>query len=176
MEGFDFGNSPLEVTPERFRDRRLFISTTNGTRSLTRIQQAKTVIAAALVNRQAVVDFLKREQPETVWIVGSGWEGSYALEDSVCAGAIAAPLQSQIQLGNDEMLAAIALYQHWEHNLYGLLCQASHGQRLLRLKCEADLDYCSRVDILQVLPKQGEPGVLMSAPLASAVPQETSVA
>nr|AZB71863.1 2-phosphosulfolactate phosphatase family protein [Synechococcus elongatus PCC 11801] len=176
VEGFDFGNSPLEVTPERFRDRRLFISTTNGTRSLTRIQQAKTVIAAALVNRQAVVDFLKQEQPETVWIVGSGWEGSYALEDSVCAGAIAAPLQSQIQLGNDEMLAAIALYQRWEHNLYGLLCQASHGQRLLRLKCEADLDYCSRVDILQVLPKQREPGVLMAAPRASTVQAQTSVA
>lgn len=176
VEGFDFGNSPLAVTPELFRDRRLFISTTNGTRSLQRIQQAKTVLAAALINRQAVVDFLQQEQPETVWIVGSGWEGSYALEDSVCAGAIAAPLQAQISIGNDEMLAAIALYQRWENNLYGLLCQASHGQRLLRLQCEADLDYCSRVDILQVLPKQREPGVLMAASLSSTVQPETSVA
>lgn len=176
VEGFDFGNSPLEVTPERFRDRRLFISTTNGTRSLHRIQQAKTVLAAALVNRQSVVDFLVQEQPETVWIVGSGWEGSYALEDSVCAGAIATPLQNQIEIGNDEMLAAIALYQQWQHDLHGLLCQASHGQRLLRLNCTADLQYCSSLDSLKVLPKQQEPGVLVAATRACQAQPVTSYA
>jgi 2-phosphosulfolactate phosphatase len=34
VTGFDLGNSPREYTPERVRDQRIFMSTTNGTRTL----------------------------------------------------------------------------------------------------------------------------------------------
>jgi 2-phosphosulfolactate phosphatase len=62
--------------------------------------------------------------------------------------------------GNDEVISAIALYSQWEDNLLGLLHQASHGQRLLRMECDEDLKYCSQTDILDVLPTQQELGVL----------------
>ena len=168
VAGFELGNSPLDCTPELVQGRRLFISTTNGTRALQRVQDAPIVLAAALINRAAVVKFLLEKQPETVWIVGSGWEGSFSLEDTVCAGAIAHSLVQHSQLsqyelaGNDEVISAIALYSQWENNLLGLLHQASHGQRLLRLECDEDLKYCSQTDILDVLPIQQEPGVLKS--------------
>ena len=166
VAGFELGNSPLDCTPELVQGRRLFISTTNGTRALQRVQDSPNLLAAALINRAAVVQFLQELQPETVWIVGSGWEGSFSLEDTVCAGAIAHSLLQQTQLspeelaGNDEVISAIALYSQWQDNLLGLLHQASHGQRLLRLDCLDDLKYCSQTDILDVLPMQHEPGVL----------------
>ncbi|BAY99496.1 2-phosphosulfolactate phosphatase [Tolypothrix tenuis PCC 7101] len=168
VAGFELGNSPLDCTPELVQGRRLFISTTNGTRALKRIQDAPTVIAAALINRAAVVKFLLEKQPETVWIVGSGWEGSFSLEDTVCAGAIAHSIVQHTQLspddiaGNDEAISAIALYSQWQDNLLGLLQHASHGKRLLRLDCYEDLKYCSQTDILDVLPIQQELGVLKS--------------
>ena len=168
VAGFELGNSPLDCTPELVQGRRLFISTTNGTRALQRIQNSPNVLAAALINRAAVVQFLQELQPETVWIVGSGWEGSFSLEDTVCAGAIAHSLLQQTTLslkelaGNDEVISAIALYSQWQDNLLGLLHQASHGQRLLRLECQEDLKYCSQTDILDVLPIQHETGVLKS--------------
>ncbi|MBN3899019.1 MAG: 2-phosphosulfolactate phosphatase family protein [Nostoc sp. NOS(2021)] len=168
VAGFELGNSPLDCTPELVQGRRLFISTTNGTRALQRIQDSPNVLAAALINRAAVVQFLQELQPETVWIVGSGWEGSFSLEDTVCAGAIAHSLLQQTTLsaeelaGNDEVISAIALYSQWQDNLLGLLHQASHGQRLLRLDCQEDLKYCSQTDILDVLPIQQETGVLKS--------------
>jgi 2-phosphosulfolactate phosphatase len=168
VAGFELGNSPLDCTPELVAGKRLFISTTNGTRALQRIQNAPIVLAAALINRAAVVKFLLEKQPETVWIVGSGWEGSYSLEDTVCAGAIAHSIVQQSSYaqqeisGNDEVVSAIALYCQWEDNLPGLLHQASHGQRLLRLECFEDLKYCSQTDILDILPIQTEPGVLKS--------------
>jgi 2-phosphosulfolactate phosphatase len=167
VEGCDLGNSPLDCTPERVKDCRLFISTTNGTRALQRIESAPSVLAAALINRQAVVNYLLETNPETVWIVSSGWEGSYSLEDTVCAGAIADGLlaRSNISLkelaGNDEAIAALALYRHWQDDLVGLMHHASHGQRLLRLNCHEDLKYCSQTDILEVVPRQKEPGVLV---------------
>jgi 2-phosphosulfolactate phosphatase len=168
VAGFELGNSPLDCTAELVAGRRLFISTTNGTRALKRIQNAPIVLAAALINRASVVKFLLEKQPETVWIVGSGWEGSYSLEDTVCAGAIAHSIWQQTNCslteisGNDEAIGAIALYSQWQNDLLGLLHQASHGQRLLGLECLEDLKYCSQIDTLDILPIQQKPGVLKS--------------
>ena len=167
VSGCDLGNSPLDCTPELVQGRRLFITTTNGTRALQRIEAAPTVLAAALVNRKAVVQYVLSQSPESVWIVGSGWEGSFSLEDTACAGAIAHSLLTQLNCpldelaGNDEVIGAIALYRQWQDNLLELFHHASHGKRLLRLDCHEDLKYCSQTDILDVLPIQREPGVLV---------------
>lgn len=166
VEGFDLGNSPLDCTKERVTGRRLFISTTNGTRALQRIESAPAVLAAAFVNRAAAVQYVLAKQPKIVWIVGSGWEGSYSLEDTACAGAIAHSLLQKTNLpleelaGDDEVVAAIALYEQWQDKLVELFHQASHGKRLLRLGCHEDLKYCAQMDILDALPIQTEPGVL----------------
>jgi 2-phosphosulfolactate phosphatase len=167
VEGCDLGNSPLDCTPELMKDKRLFITTTNGTRALQKIQSAPTVLAAALINRQTVVNHLLHHQPEQVAIVGAGWEGSFALEDTVCAGAIIHHLMTHLNCsldnlaGNDEVTGAVTLYQQWQDNLIGLFHLASHGQRLLRLDCQDDLKFCSQLDILDVLPTQREIGVLV---------------
>jgi len=168
VKGFDLGNSPLACTPEIVKDKRLFLTTTNGTRALQRVAKSPQVIAAAQINRQAAVNYLLETQPETVWMVGSGWQGDYSVEDTACAGAIAQLIFQQSDLspidlfGNDEVIGAIALYEQWKDNLLNVFRQCSHGQRLLRLDGDADLKYCSQSDILNVLPIQKEPGVLVS--------------
>jgi len=174
LDNFDLGNSPLDCTPELVQGKRLFLSTTNGTRCLERISTAKVVMAAALVNRHVVVDYLLEQRPEVVWIAGSGWEGSYSLEDTVCAGAIAHSLIQRLEqlgehtledtLGNDEVMGAIALYRQWSDQLLSLMSHASHGKRLLRLDCHDDLKFCAQTDVLDILPCQREVGVLVSHP------------
>lgn len=172
VEGCDMGNSPLDCTPEKVQGKRLFISTTNGTRSLQRVQDAPVVLAGALINRKTIVQYLLTQQPETVWILGSGWEGSYSLEDTVCAGAIAESLLTESGnplddfAGNDETIAAISLYLQWQDQLYELMNHATHGKRLLNLECYEDLKYCSQTDIIDLLPIQKEPGVLVKSDLS----------
>lgn len=167
VEGFDLGNSPLDHTVERSRGRHLFMSTTNGTRCLQRIQKAPKVITAALTTRQAVVDFVIKHELDDVWLVGSGWQGAYSLEDTVCAGAIAHQLALQQNLdvkdiaGNDSTVAAVSLYSQWQSSMLDLMHCASHGQRLLRLHQEEDLKYCAQLDVLSLVPIQSEPGVLV---------------
>lgn len=167
LDGFDLGNSPLSVTPERVGGRRIFMSTTNGTRALDRVRSAPMLLTAALVNRSAVAKRLLQHRPEQIWMVGSGWEGAYSLEDSLAAGALADALlegsgASLLDLaGNDETCAAHALWQQWKDQPEALLRLASHGQRLQRLgDHEADLACCAAVDSLTVVPSQDEPGVL----------------
>jgi len=168
VEGCDLGNSPLSCTPEVVQGKRIFMSTTNGTRALQRVEAAKTVLTGALINRQSVVNYITSHQPESIWIVGSGWEGKFSLEDTVCAGAIAHSLLTEFTLSspisevNDEVIAAVALYRQWQEQLVDLLQQASHGKRLLGLNGTADLEYCAQLDSLYVLPIQKEPGVLVS--------------
>ncbi len=167
VAGFDLGNSPLDYTRERVAGKRIFMSTTNGTRALQRVQSVPVVITAALVNVGIVVEFLQQHSFETLWIVGSGWQGAYALEDAVCGGAITDALQTAgfiIQPGNDETIGAVALYRQWQDDLVGLLRQASHGKRLLALGSQYDQDlmYCANLNSVSVLPRQKEPGLLVA--------------
>jgi len=167
VQGFDLGNSPLDHSPERTQGKRLFMSTTNGTRCLQRIEAAPIVLTAALTTRQSVVNYLLTHKLDSVWLVGSGWEGDYSLEDTVCAGAIIHSILHQHQtaypdlMGNDAAVASVSLYQQWQTQLKELLYLASHGQRLLNQSNTVDLDYCAQLDILDVVPIQKSPGVLV---------------
>ena len=167
VEGFDLGNSPLACKPEVVKDKRLFLTTTNGTRALQRVAKSPQLITAAQINRQSAVNYILETQPETVWMVGSGWQGDYSVEDTACAGAIAQSILQQCDtpltdlFGNDEVIGAIALYEQWKDNLLNVFRQCSHGQRLLGLNGDADLKYCSQTDLLNVLPIQQKPGVLV---------------
>ena len=53
LKGFDLGNSPVAVVPELVKGKRLFMSTTNGTRSLQRVREAPMLLTLALPNRSA---------------------------------------------------------------------------------------------------------------------------
>ncbi len=166
VEGCDLGNSPLEFSPEQMKNKRLFISTTNGTRAIESVTKASTVLTSAFINRKATVDYLLEKDPhQSVWLVGSGWEGGYSLEDTALAGALAKLLLENtkvpITIENDEVIAAVALYSQWEDRLLDLFYQASHGKRLLGLGCQKDLEYCSSLDIIDTLPIQKEKGVFV---------------
>ena len=162
LEGFDLGNSPVAVTPELVQGKRLFMSTTNGTRALQRVRDVACVVTAALPNRRAVAERLLANNHRWILILGSGWEGSYSLEDSLAAGAITDLLVTAgASVGNDELQAALSLWRQWHHDPESCLRIASHGQRLMRIgDHDADFRCCAGVDQISVVPTQDEPGVL----------------
>ncbi len=167
IDGFDLGNSPVAVTSDVVKGKRLFMSTTNGTRSLKRVSDTKVVYTMALINRRAVAEKLLLNQPEDVLILGSGWEGSYSLEDSLAAGALAAFLMespgNSCKVINDELLAAIALWSACKNDIEGCLRKTTHGQRLERLgNHDDDFLCCSELDSISIVPTQREKGVLFS--------------
>ena len=166
LAGFDLGNSPVAVTPAVVEGKQLFLSTTNGTRALEQVQTVPRVFTCSLNNLAAVARQLKALAVDHVWIVGSGWEGRYSLEDSLAAGALLYTLATALgsdphnHCGNDEMTAAVALWQVWQHNPEACLRLATHGQRLQRLgDHDADFRCCAAVNSLAVVPTQMQPGV-----------------
>ncbi len=165
LEGFDLGNSPVNVLPELVRGKRLFMSTTNGTKALERVRNSTVLYTMALINRKAVAEKLLDENYSDVLILGSGWEGSYSLEDSLAAGSLASFLiehgSESIQVVNDELNSALALWSYWKGDLLGCLHQASHGKRLQAIgNHDEDFACCSDLDKINVVPTQSDPGVL----------------
>ena len=168
LAGFDLGNSPVDVVTDLVSGKRVFMSTTNGTRSLQAVRNASRLFTMGFPNRKAVGERLISEQPQQLTILGSGWEGCYSLEDSLAAGALAAFVSENnphsVHILNDELTAALALWHRWQEDIEGCLRIASHGKRLIGLgNHDADFQCCSTLDQLDVVPTQVEPGVLIAS-------------
>ena len=168
LEGFDLGNSPLSVTKEKVLGKRLFMSTTNGTKSLKKVENVKNLFSMALTNRKAVADRIMSLNEKNVLILGSGWEDSYSLEDSLAAGALASYINEnysdEVNVLNDELNAALALWYSWKEDILKCLKTATHGKRLTSIgDYEDDFKCCSELDCLDIVPIQVEPGVIRAS-------------
>ena len=168
IEGFDLGNSPLSVTKDLVSGKRLFMSTTNGTKSLQKVQNVEYLFSMALTNRKAVAERVISLDISDVLILGSGWEGSYSLEDSLAAGAFVDYLNihsnSKVNIINDELNAALALWHYWKEDILKCLKTATHGKRLTSLgNYEDDFKCCSQLDCLNIVPTQVEKGVIRAS-------------
>ena len=87
VEGFDLGNSPLDVTSERVGGKTLIFTTSNGTQALLAVRTAASVGIAGLVNLSAAVAWAHAGGRD-VTVLCAGDRGHVSLEDSVCAGLL----------------------------------------------------------------------------------------
>ena len=85
-EGFDFGNSPFELSQANVSGLTLIQSTRAGTVGVTAARKADKIYLGSLVTAQATVEAIARERPEEVTIVAMGTRGKVrADEDELCA-------------------------------------------------------------------------------------------
>ncbi len=85
-EGFDFGNSPYEISLQDFSGRRLIQRTSAGTQGIVRSIRAERLLASSFVCARATAELIKRISPESVTFVisGVGPDGR-GDEDAACA-------------------------------------------------------------------------------------------
>ncbi len=151
LAGFDLGNSPREVTPERVRGRAIVLTTTNGTQALAACRGARRVVTASLLNLHATAAKLREWGPP--WIVlCAGHEGDFGLDDAIVAGALAEAL--------DEPSAFVALYRSVRGELPSAFMQSLAGQELVRIGLGDDVPFCAEMDRLSIVPTLDAEGVL----------------
>jgi len=152
IEGFDLGNSPREFTAERVAGKALVMSTTNGTYAISLASGAGRVMTASFVNLAAVIDALAGETE--VMVVCAGREGSFALEDAVCAGLLLEGLADRSASaleGCDAMDAARALAARFAPTPE-MLAGTVAGRNLVAAGLGGDLATCAERDRLDVVP------------------------
>ena len=152
LPGFDLGNAPGDFTAERVAQRRIILTTTNGTQALAACAGARAVMTASLLNLEAVATRLRELGPPWI-IVCAGFEGSFGLDDAIVAGALAEAL------GQDHAL--VSLYRSVRRDLAGALLGSKAGQELVKVGLEKDVSFCARRDLFWLVPTLGGDGVLV---------------
>lgn len=151
VQGFDFGNSPTEVSAAEMEPgSTVVLSTTNGTRVMEAGGGAPAIFSGAFVNARAVADALKDGAygPRVV-VVGCGWEGHRSSEDEAAAGAILSHLSGAGAELDERAERVVALYHRHSKDV---LAKNTAARRLLRLGYEKDLGFCLAEDTVPVVP------------------------
>jgi 2-phosphosulfolactate phosphatase len=148
IPGFDFGNSPREVAGEPPVGT-LILTTTNGTRLLVAAaSRYERVYVGSLLNLEAVAA-AARASGEEIAILCAGVLGELTLDDAYCAGRIARAIGGE---NTDSATAAIRLADTYGSTLDGLGASRS-GWNLRRNGLEADIEWCARESVLDVVPR-----------------------
>ena len=94
VEGFQFGNSPVQVEHEDFSGRTVIQTTSAGTRGMVSATLADEILAGSFVNADAIVDYIRRRDPAVVSLVCMGYSAERHIEeDNLCADYIRDRLQ-----------------------------------------------------------------------------------
>lgn len=152
IEGFHYSNSPLEYTRETIEGKTLVMTTSNGTKAITRCEAAKSILIGAMLNAKAIAKRIVELNREVV-IVNAGTYGEFSIDDFLCSGYIIDCVLKEIEAE----LSDIAITSHYIYknngDVHSFIKYAGHYKRIMELGLEADLEYCCRKDIIDTVPE-----------------------
>jgi 2-phosphosulfolactate phosphatase len=142
---FDLGNSPREFTAAAIGNKRIIMTTTNGTRALEACVGARLTLICSFLNLRATADYLLHKKRRPILLICSGTGERAAYEDVLCAGALSAALaRGGGDTSADSVLMAETLYRHEERDLTSGLGRSANGQRLLSIAAlQEDVTFCA---------------------------------
>lgn len=151
VEGFDKGNSPFSFMGEDIKNASIAMTTTNGTKCIQISKNAKEIVCGSFANMTILCDYL-RSRNENIILLCAGWKDKLNLEDTAFAGAIASELENQYFPSDDSTRIAMTLYRSANTRKRFYIKNATHFERLIRLKLVNDVKYCLKKDLHPVLP------------------------
>lgn len=152
IDGFDFGNSPLEYKREFVEGKNIVFTTSNGTRAIYKSFNAKNIYIGCMLNGKALVKKVFEDKRD-IAIVCAGTYGKLSLDDFICAGKI---IYELLKLGHynpdDISTAAYIAYRDYKGKILEYVKYAGHYNYLISIGCKEDIEYCFMEDILDVVP------------------------
>lgn len=158
IQGFDLGNSPLEMTEAAVHGKTMVMTTTNGTRALLATTGAAAVYVAAGVNLRAAGARARDAlvQQGDFLVLCAGREGHFALDDAYAAGRLileALDGRRPRQGLNDSALVAVDLARRYGRRWLRPLLASRAGQDLVDLGFREDVIVAAQEDHFPVLPQ-----------------------
>lgn len=152
IEGFDLSNSPLEYKSEVIHDRNVVITTTNGTKAISKSSAANKIYIGGLINAKAVSSKAISNERDII-IVNAGTNGVFSMDDFITGGAIIDEILSQQEYElTDIAKTALVIYRSHK-DIKSYVEGAEHYKILVDLGLEKDIDYCLQKDLFDIVPE-----------------------
>ena len=152
IEGFDFGNSPLEFTEKKIKGKVICMTTSNGTRAIENSQSGDNIYIASYINVSSVVEKVLKNEKDLI-IVCAGTEDEFSLDDSLCAGIIANKILEKRSVLMDDFTISLQNLAKYSKNIKEILKDSKHYSYLKKIGYESDLDYCLTLDCCDIVPE-----------------------
>lgn len=153
IEGFDLSNSPLEYTEEIVKNKSVLMTTTNGTRTLTKSTAAKRILIAAMINAKAVAEKLLNINEDVV-IINAGTNGSFSMDDYICSGYIINEmLKDDKNLELTDIAKTANMIYEGNPDILSYVKHATHYSVMKSLKLEDDIEYCTKKSLIDIVPE-----------------------
>lgn len=150
----DFGNSPFDFTSEKVSGKELVFTTTNGTKAVEKAKNADEIIIGAFSNIDAVKEFCISVR-KNVFILCSGWNNRFCVEDTLFAGALAKKLidTELFKSKSDAVNVSVDLWNIAKENLLSYICKTEHYERLVQNGLENSAEYCLTENTTPMVPR-----------------------
>ncbi len=152
IEGFHLGNSPFEYTAEKVSGKKIILTTSNGTKALHKIKDAREVLIGSFLNAGAVARALHGKK--NIALVCSGTNNTFSMDDGMCAAMITDLLtKNSNAVLSDFTLTLLKAYRTGKENLRTLLNGCYHLNLLIKNGFEKDVNYCLQTGKYSIVPR-----------------------
>ena len=175
-EGFDLGNSPVELNYDLIQQHYCGVmSTTNGTVALNEAYlTGSPVIAVSFRNLSACLDHALNFGNK-IGILCSGRKKRPSWEDTLCAGALLENLQNRGRvLMSDSAKIALTIWQTRGENLLSYVEKSEHAEYLKHIGYGQDIIFACELDASTVVPmlEKNNSNIILKTVAGSARPYE----
>jgi 2-phosphosulfolactate phosphatase len=153
IEGFNFGNSPLQFTSDTVKGKSIVLYTTNGSKAIVRAKHSENLFICCFNNLSSIAKKLIQLRKDVV-ILCAGSNGMFCLEDTLCAGKLISELDKyngDIEI-TDAVKASVVLNESFGKNTEKMLGECEHGSLLIKNGFVDDIKHCSQVNNVDVIP------------------------
>ena len=158
-QGFDLGNSPLDLTRELAAARACAVmATTNGTKALLRAAGTGVPVFAACIRNASSALGCALSRGSRIGLLCSGRKGRPSWDDTLCAGLLLSLLQRRhpgLRLADSARLALLT-WQSSRNDLQASLAGADHAVFLDRVGYRADIAFACIPDAVEAVPELHE--------------------
>ncbi len=156
-KGFDYGNSPLEISKLDVKGKGFIIMTTNGTQSIFKTRECPAVFILSILNMnyavEALIDYASKNKND-IALLCSGEKGKIAYDDVYTAGIavrylLTKPLRFEFS-DSAKLAMTTALTDTDVINALEKSCSANS----LRKVCSGeDIEFCSQLNKFKIAAK-----------------------
>lgn len=153
-----FLNPAPSMIADQVKNKKVILSTTNGTVAIRNSSSAKEIYIASLLNAEAVIkEVSEKYSDKNIIIICSGSSNRFNLEDFYGAGYLISKLKKLNKnkhfFFTDSAKSAILFYSQYENDSEMILRQSQVGQNLEFNGLDDDIRYASQKSSVRIVPR-----------------------